>query len=261
MLDLVYRLNPWIIPAILLCLIIAGTELGFRMGRRRPPGIGEEQRSQISVVEAALIGVLGLLLAFTLSMAVSRFELRKQLVLEEANAIETAHLRTALLQAPQNAELADLLCRYVDTRVRFGVSTSPQAINAARQEAQQLQASFWAKAVDYAKRNPNPVTAGLLIQSLNDVIDLDAARWRAFNDHVPSAVIYLNGIVSLLTMGLVGYAFGVDRLHHGPSMRVLSVAIAVVLGVIIDLDRPRHGFIATSQQPMIELQQQLQPHR
>ena len=127
----------------------------------------------------------------------------------------------------------------------------------ARQQTARAQNEFWTRAVAYAQKDPNPVRAGLILQSLNQVIDLEAARWMAFLNHVPAPVIYVNGIVALLGVIIVGYAFGVSGRRQVFSTLLLALAISVVLAVILDLDRPRRGFIQVSQQPMIDLQRQL----
>ena len=257
-LDFLYGTDEWIIQVLFLGLMLAGVEAGFRLGRRKAAKTEESMRPQISVVEGSLVGVLGLLLAFTMSMAVSRFEVRKQLVLEESNAIGTSWLRTKLLPEPDGREIAHLLRQYVDLRLQYvAVGEDPKEIQAVRERAAHLQEDFWSRAVAYGQKDPNPVRAGLLLQSLNQVIDLDAARWMALHNHVPSAVIYLNAIVALLTIMLAGYAFGIHGVHRVFSMFFLALAITVVLSVIIDLDRPRRGFIQVSQQPMIDLQHQL----
>ena len=123
------------------------------------------------------------------------------------------------------------------------------------QQTTRLQAELWTRTASYAQQNPNPVSAGLLLQSLNRAIDLGEARWMAFQNRVPESVIYVNAAVGLLSMMLVGYSFGVNGRRNIFSMCVLAVSIALVLAVIIDLDRPRSGFIRGSQQPMIDLLQ------
>jgi len=95
--------------------------------------------------------------------------------------------------------------------------------------------------------------ATLWLQSLNEVIDLDAARWMAFQDQVPGAVIWVIGVVGLLAAVVVGYTFGLEGLRQPFSILVLSLAITLVLAVIIDLDRPHEGVIRVSQQPMLDL--------
>jgi hypothetical protein len=117
-----YGMHEVIIQCVFFALMLAATEAGFRLGRNSEASIPAETRSQITTVGAALLGILALLLGFTMSMAVSRFEVRKQLVLDEANAIGTSLLRAQLLPAPEGPEIANLLRQYVNVRVQYGTS-------------------------------------------------------------------------------------------------------------------------------------------
>jgi hypothetical protein len=256
--ETLYGANEWVLGLVFFALMVAACEVGFRIGRKPNEPLSQDMGSQISTIEVGILGVLGLLLGFTMSMAVTRFEVRKQLVLEEANAIGTAHLRTQLLPAVEGREIADLLREYTDVRLEpeCGGDMFEQILN-ARRESARLQDAFWRRAVAYGQKDPNPVRVGLLLQSLNEVIDLDGARWMAFWNHVPETVIYVIAVVSLLAATVVGYAFGMGRLRQFFSISVLSLAITLVLIVIIDLDRPRAGFIRVSQQPLLDLQKQL----
>jgi hypothetical protein len=252
-----YGTSEIVIYFVFFLLMLAATEAGFRLGRTSETRIPEAMESQLSTIEAAILGVLGLLLGFTMSMAVTRFEARKQLVVEEANAIGTAYLRTQLLPAPEGPEIASLLRQYIDARVQYGTAGNDIArIGSLRAEDFRLQGQFWTEAASYGQKDPNPVKAGLLLQSLNEVIDLEATRWAALNNHVPESVIYVNAIVGLLAAMVVGYAFGLNGKRQIFSMCVLALVITLVLAVIVDLDRPRSGFIRISQQPMIDLQRQ-----
>jgi hypothetical protein len=253
-----YGASEWLLGLLFFALMLAASETGFRIGRRPNQQRSDEARSQISTVEVGILGILGLLLGFCMSMAVTRFEVRKQLVLEEAKAIGTAHLRTQLLPPAEGREIADLLRTYTNVRTspEFGSDVVEQ-ISRARQESTRLQDAFWQRAVAYGLKDPNPVRVGLLLQSLNEVIDVDGARWMAFWNHVPETVIYVIAIVGLLAAMVVGYASGLGRLRQLFSICVLSLAITLVMIVIIDLDRPREGFIRVSQQPMLDLQKQL----
>ena len=255
-----YSGNEWVLLLVFLAGILAVGEVGFRLGRRADASLREKAKSQVTAVEAGLLGILGLLLAFTMSMAVSRFEIRKQLVLEEANAIGTSYLRTRVLPEPQGPELAGLLRRYLEVRLQSASgSPSPQGLAAQRREAERLQAEFWSRAADYAQKDPNPVKVGLLLQSLNQAIDLEAAGWMAFHNHVPATVIWADALMSLLAALLVGYGAGLEGRRQVLPQCLLALAITLVLGVIVDLDRPYHGFIRVSQQPMFDLQQQMRP--
>ena len=99
--------------------------------------------------------------------------------------------------------------------------------------------------------------AGLSLQSPKDVIQLDAARWTAFQDHVPAMVIYAIAVVGLLAIMIVGYTFGLSGLRQPFSICLMALAITLVLAIIVDVDRPREGLIRVSQQPLVDLQKQL----
>jgi hypothetical protein len=254
--SLFYRTNEVVINWVFFALMLTATEAGFRLGRKLEARTPENIKSQISTVEAAILGILALLLGFTVSMAVSRFETRKQLVLEEADAIGTSSLRVQLLPAPAGPEIQSLLRRYVDVRVQYGTTGNNLArLEDLNRQTTRLQTEFWTRTAAYAQQDPNPVRVGLLLQSLNEAIDLAEARWMAFQNHVPESVIYVNATVGLLSAMLVGYSFGVNGRRNIFSMFMLAVSITLVLAVIIDLDRPRSGSIRVSQQPMIDLLQ------
>ena len=254
--SLFYRTNEVFINWLFFALMLAATEIGFRLGRKFEARTPESIQSQIFTVEAGILGILALLLGFTMSMAVSRFETRKQLVPEEADSIGTSSLRAQLLPAPAGPEIERLLRQYVEVRVQYGTIGNDLArLQDLNGQTARLQTEFWTRTAAYAQQDPNPVRVGLLLQSLNQAIDLAEARWMAFQNHVPESVIYINAAVSLLSAVLVGYSFGVNGRRNIFSMFILSVSISLVLAVIIDLDRPRSGYIRVSQQPMIDLLQ------
>ena len=251
-----YRINEVVINSLFFALMLTATEAGFQLGRKFEARTPESIKSQISTVEAAILGILALLLGFTVSMAVSRFETRKQLVLEEADAIGTSSLRAQLLPAPAGPEIRSLLRQYVNIRVQYGTAGNDLArLEELNRQTARLQTEFWTTAAAYAQQDPNPVKAGLLLQSMNQTIDLAEARWMAFQNHVPESVIYVDATVGLLSAMLVGYSFGVNGRRNVFSMFMLAVSITLVLAVIIDLDRPRSGYIRVNQQPMIDLLQ------
>lgn len=250
-----YGINEIIIYVAFFILMLVATDVGFRFGRRSETRTPDKTKSQISAVEDAILGILALLLGFTMFTAVSRFDARKQLVLDEANSIGTSLRRTELLSAPDGSEIATLLHQYIDVRVQYGTSGNDLArLDALRMQTSRLQNEIWSRAVAYGQKSPDPVRVGLLLQSLNQVIDLESARKMAFENPVPESVIYVNCIVGLLAIMLVGYTFGLHGRRQIFSTFVLTLAITLVLALIIDMDRPRSGFIRVSQQPMIDLQ-------
>jgi hypothetical protein len=249
----------WPILIVFFAPILAGAcETGFRLGHKAAERAAGNTESQLGVAAGGILAVLGLLLGFTMSMAVTRFEVRKQLVLDEANAIGTSYLRTSLLPVPDSTEIANLLREYVGVRLQYAdVRGDLDRLQTSREQALHLQNEFWTRAVAYGQKDPSPVRSGLLLQSLNQVIDLESARWMAFQNHVPPTVVYVNFVVALLAIMLVGYAFGREGRRQVFATTMLVLAITVVLAVIVDLDQPRQGFIKVSQQPMLDLQHRL----
>jgi hypothetical protein len=256
--ESIYEANEFAVVLAIFALMVIASETGFRLGRKSGKQVIRDAKSQHLTVEAGILGVLGLMLGFTMAMALDRFELRRQLVLQEAQAIGSAHLLTQLLPAQESKEIDDLLRAYAGVRIRPEDRHDVyEQIAATRQESARLQAAFWTRAAAYGQKDPSPVRAGMLLQSLKEVIQLDAARWSAFQDRVPAAVICVIAVVGLLAVMVVGYTFGLSGVRQPFSICMLALAITMVLGIIVDLERPREGLIRVSQQPLLDLREQL----
>lgn len=254
--DWLYELNLGVILLGTLLLLLLSLIVGYWLGRRaRGEGGGEPQ---VNTIQAAVLGMLGLLLAFTFSMAAARYDTRRSLVLQESNAIGTAYLRTQMLPEPHRAQISELLREYVDVRLEFfDAGVDPVKLQLAIDKTEQIQAELWGEAVAVSTIDPRSVPAGLFIQSLNEAIDLHAARLTAMKNRVPEVIIDLIFIASILTLGLLGYTLGMAQ-HRSLAPALLALLlIVVIIGVIIDLDRPRRGLITVSQESMIQLQQSI----
>jgi len=249
------------LAAILVALVVAGllaAEAGFQFGRRQRRIHGEAARSNVSTLQGAILGILALLLGFSFAMAQSRFEARRQLVVMESNAIGTAILRAQLLRAPEGPKVVDLLRQYVDVRLVFHeVSLDGDKLREVNRETDRLQAELWALAVKAVERSSRPAIAGLFVQSLNEVIDLHATRLNAMRNHVPESVLWLLCFVTVLALGLTGYGSGLGGDRNTWPTVTTAVLIAVVVVVIMDLDRPRRGLIRVGQESMVELRESL----
>jgi len=256
--DFSYAMPVWLFALLFLALILATTELGFRYGRRTGARQDEAEKSFIGAVEGGILAVLGLLLGFTMNMAVNRFDARRHLVLEEANAIGTSFWRAQMVPAPEGPEMANLLRNYVEARLQFGAAGEDSArMEAARSRAAVLQTELWSRASAFAQKDPRSVPAGLLLQSLNQTFDLEAARWAALNAHIPKRVIRVDAIVAVIGALLAGYNLGLGGRRRALTLALFSLCIALVLGEIVDLDQPRKGTIRENQQPMNDLQREL----
>lgn len=253
-----YQQNEFMVVLAAFILLLVATEVGFRRGRAITAGLSDASKSQLSTLQAAVMGVLALLLAFSFAMAESRFENRQHLVVEEANAIGTASLRSQLLPQPYDSEIAKMLRDYLDTRIAWReTGFDPVKINEAIARTQAEQKELWSKAVAAVRTNPGSPLYALFISSLNDAIDLQAKRAAARENHVPPVVFYLLFLVAVMSMILVGLGCGVGDSRHFAFTTTVAILISLVILAIIDLDRPRRGLIEVSQKSMIVLRDSL----
>lgn len=249
---------PWLLTAVLFGAMLAAWEIAYAVGGRMAHRADGPFTDQSATVEAAVLALVGLLLAFTFQMSAQRYEDRRLLVLAEANAIGTAALRTDVLPDPDRVEVRALVRRYVDARLAFyDAGNDPDHIARALEDARRLQDQAWSRVAALAREDPRAGAYMLALQSLNAVIDLDAERVDAFRDHVPASVLLLLLVGAVLGMASVGYCHGLVRRRHAMATLVLSSLIAAFVMVILDLDRPRRGLSLVSQRSMIELRQAL----
>ncbi|MGB7912657.1 MAG: hypothetical protein WCF59_10580, partial [Desulfobaccales bacterium] len=204
------------------------------------------------------LGLLALLLGFTFSMAVSRYDARKQVVLEESNAIGTTFLRAQLLPEPPREEVSNLLRRYVEVRLEFYEAGNNQKIlREVKDKTERLQNQLWTDGAALGEKDPRAVTTGLFLQSLNEMIDLNAKRISALENHVPVVTLVLLYFVAIMATGLIGYGCGLSGVRKFFVTIILSILISAVIMVIIDLNRPSMGLIRVNQQRMLDLRDSL----
>ncbi len=237
---------------------IATLEVGYRLGIRRHNISNDPERSHSNALQGATLGLLALLLGFTFAMAVSRYDNRKVVIMDQANAIGTAELRSRLLGSPYSENAAPLFRAYVQAWLDYrSAIIDVDAIRDAEQRAFQIENQLWNIARDASLANPQSQPAALFSAAMNDVIDMHEKRHRSVQDRVPDAVILLLFGVSILALGQVAYSSGLSGRRWQVSNATLAFVIALVLVVILDIDRPRRGFIQVSQDSMIRLQQSL----
>jgi predicted membrane protein len=255
--ELIYWVPAWIIAPALLLLLVAAAEIGFRGGRAHP--VAKDEGDSLSTVEGAVLGLLALLLAFTYSLASSRFEVRQQLVADEANSIGTTMLRAGLVASPQREAIEKELRAYLDARVEFyEAGVDLPRIETAIHEAERLQDQLWSSVRELASsRAPTPLDA-LFVGSLNEMIDLHEKRIVAMRNHVPESVLFLLMFFAAIAVAMVSYGVGRKERRNVWSSLVLPLLIVAVVIVTIDLDRARRGFIQVSEQALLDLQKSWQ---
>lgn len=251
--ELLYDIGQGWIYAISLVLLIGAAELGRRIGRRvRARGAGAHP--SLGTIESASLGLLALMIGFTFSMALTRYDSRKAAVLGESNAIGTAVLRAQLLPEAQAHASADLLARYARVRLALGTAGYDEAKRADTvRQSIELQNSLWREAVAASATDAHSTPIGLYVQALNDMIDMHEKRLTALGNHVPETVVLLLYLIALTATGFTGYGAGLAGDGERGSKLVMAVLIATVLILVIDLDRPYRGLVTVSQRPMLDL--------
>ncbi len=246
-----------LLTVVVLVLTLLASELGFRAGRHMLPELDEQARSQQQAMQAALLGLLALFLGFSFAMAQSRFDARKMIVIEEANAIGTAGLRTRVLPEPQATDVRDALRRYVDGRLALYRRGNASVAEESR-ASEILEQAAWPKTVEVSRQDPRSVSAGLMLQALNEVIDLNAKRIAVTNNHVPLVVLVVLLFVAMVALFWVGMATSFTGRRSWLTMVTLSLLVSLVAAVIVDLDQPRRGLIRVSQDALVEVRRGLQ---
>jgi hypothetical protein len=232
--------------------VFGATGLGLLLGHRQRHR-SQSLREPFAVLQSALLGVVGLILAFGLALAVGRYESRRAAVVEEANAIGTTYLRAQLLAEPVRTRSLERLVRYTDTSIRLSSSVpdSPAARRAVA-DGQHLQRELWGLAGQALDAAPIASAPRLYVETLNEMIDMQTVRVSALNNRVPPAFLWLELAGAGLALGLL--AFYLSILGRG-LFAVLFAAglVGLLLLVTFDLDRPTRGLIRVPSTPLTEL--------
>jgi len=253
MVTIMFDLSNYPPPVIFLIglgAILVVSEIGWQLGIRTKDGGG----SNITTLESAMLGLLALMLAFTFSMALSRFEARRDALLNEANAIGTTALRARLLPEPHRSETLKLLREYVKIRldiVQTGTSLAERMMIVDRSNA--LQEALWQQTKAIASKDKGFIPTGLFIASLNEMIDDQGKRLSALRNRVPNSVLITLIAIAAVAGAFAGYASALDARRTRLPVYVMGLLVSVVIFLIIDLDRPSAGFITNNQQPMIDV--------
>jgi hypothetical protein len=219
-------------------------EIGRRLGIRRrakTPATGEGT----GVVDGAVFGLFGLLIAFTFSGAASRFDSRRQLIAEEANAIGTAYLRIDLLPSASQPAVRELFRSYVDSRLRaYRKLPDVEAALAELAESSRLQREIWNHAVE-ATRMPDahPAAARLMLPAVNEMIDITTTRTMAARIHPPAIIYRLLFGFALLCSLLAGHAMAGSPQRSWTHILAFVLAIGIATFAIVDIEYPRAGLI------------------
>ena len=247
-----FSLDSWELAAIILAILGGATLAGF-VGGRYLREHSAAMREPYGVLQAALLGVVGLILAFGLSLAVDRYQNRRAALVEASNAIGTPYLRAQLLAEPQRSESIALLRRYATLAVRV-THEVPNSDAMRRTTAQEgvLQRRLWRVAGQATAGAPVATAPRLYVDSLNTTIDQQSVRLSALANRVPTAVLAVELIGAAVALGLL--AFHISLLGRG-LLPMLAAAglVTLLLLVTFDLDRPTRGLITVPNGPLVSL--------
>jgi hypothetical protein len=233
--------------------IVLGTTLVGVVAGRRLRAHADTLREPFGVLQAALLGLVALILAFGLTLAVGRYDARRAAVVDTANAIGTTYLRAQTLREPMRSRSLEQLQRYADATIRLSESVpGSAAARAAIADGQRLQRSLWRLAGEALARSPIDSAPRLYVETLNEMIDMQTVQVSALNNRVPNAVLVVEVVGAAAALGLLALYLAI--LARGVISVVLAAAfVSVLLLITFDLDRPVRGLVRVPDTPLVDL--------
>ena len=251
-----FRLSTWELWLIIAAVVMGFVAIGYLAGwylRRQ----AETLREPVGIVQGAFFALVGLILAFGLSLAIGRYDTRRAAVVDDANTIGTTYLRAQTLAEPVRSRSLQLLRQYVDTSLRLSHAV-PTTSGFQRAVASEdvLQRRLWGLAGDALRGAPQDSAPRLYVETLNNMIDQQTVRVAALNNRIPSAVLALEVLGAAFAFGLLALYTAMHG--RGATTVVLAGALVTVLLLIIfDLDRPTRGLITVPDTPLVALRAEM----
>ena len=247
-----FRLSTWELWLIIAAIVLGFVGLGYLTGRILRPHV-ETLREPIGVVQGTLLALVGLVLAFGLSLAIGRYDSRRAAVVDDADTIGTTYLRAQTLSEPTRTRSLDLLRRYAGASLRLSHAV-PTTAKFHRTIAQEdgLQRQLWRLAGNALAGAPQDSAPRLYVESLNEMIDQQTVREAALNNRIPNAVLALEIFGAAIAFGLLALYTAM----HGRGATTVILAgllVTVLLLIIFDLDRPTRGLIRVPDGPLVAL--------
>lgn len=233
---------------ITLIFVIFSIEIGYQIGARRWTFAHVEKVGPVSSMVGSILALLALLLAFTFGYAATKFEERKNLVVEEANAIQTAYLRASLVSQSHKKEIKNLLREYINIRLHAVDSGN---ISPALTRSTEIHQALWKLSESANQTSPQAVSSEIFSESINEVINTHAKRLQiAQRGRIPVLVWIELYLVTFLSLSVMGYHNGLSNSRRSLAAPVVALTFASVLYFIADLDHPQEGMLQVSQKPL-----------
>jgi hypothetical protein len=242
MTDLIYTSNPYALMIAILAILLLSIEIPYEWGRRRE--LGKIDEGVWNMVQGGLLTLVAFMLALSYAQAQARFDVRRELVVHEANSIGTTWLRADQL-APRDATVfRRTLTEYTRERLEaYSTPGRPDLYARVLSDSDRQQTEMWALASRALREKPTDLGRSLLMASLNDTIDISAEQLTALTHHVPISVIVLAFLLVVISSISIGLRFARSRTLPIMLVAIYGIALTLVLNLVIDYDRPRVGFV------------------
>ncbi len=230
--------------------------IGQRYGKYRSKKTEDVQQTPVGTVVGSTFGLLAFMQAFTFQIVTNRYDTRKDLLVDEVSNIRTTYLRAGLIPQPYNSESRKLLIEYVDLRIDLSGDLSKIGLVKARSE--QILDTLWKYSEKLGEIDRSSENFALFISSVNDLVDNFNQRiTMALEFRIPVVILWALFIITFFSMFALGYQFGISGKGSFRINLLLGIIFAVVMFLIIALDRPEMGIAQVNQKPMFTLQHQL----
>jgi hypothetical protein len=254
--DLIGDMPLWGMMASTIALVWGATEVGYRGGLRRRDTPGFDNEAQVNAMTGAHLGLLAFVLAFSFNMAAGHFDARKQVIMDEANAIESAYLRTILVGGPQAEQLRALLIEYTELRGNTGNEAN---IGNTIIRSEVLFKEMWQQAASLAANDKITAMHSLLIQSINSIYDIHQERlYAGVRNRIPTTIWIALYVVLVLSMTGMGFNSGIKGSRAPLPSAALALSFSMIFFLIADLDRPKAGLLLSDQSILQQLSERLQ---
>lgn len=251
MADWIYDLDFSILYPVVVALSVGAAGLGTWLGHRSQR-LGAKQED-LGMLAGSTLGLLALLLAFSFSLGFSRFDARRSMVLEEANAIGSVANFALMLPEPPRQAILDLLRDYTEVRIGLGRPFDLAKLDHDVARAVDLQARLWQFAVTLTDASPQSLPVYRFVGSLNEMNNIHESRVSALRFRIPGEVMVLLLGVAMIAMALTGYHSGVRGSRRPIATMLMAMTVGVVMTLVTDLDRPARGFIEVPVQPLVDV--------
>jgi hypothetical protein len=247
-----FRLSTLVLALALVALVGGAAAVGTLIGRRIRTR-AEAHHQSVGAVQATLLGLVGLVLAFGLTMAVGRYDNRRSIVVQEANDIGTTFLRAQMLAEPSRTTSLELLRQYADVAVDLADHVPDSGLfDADVDRIGELQRALWSAAGDAVAADPSGTAPRLYVESLNSMIDSHTDRVTSLRNRVPGTVVLLEVVGSTIAIGVL--ALYLALLGRGLVTSLVAAAVVLlILFISIDLDRPHRGLITVPDSALVSV--------